>query len=96
MNIPVYINVDDILNKIKTIDIIPFITNRDDKFELLEAFSAQELFTYMIRNNIITEDILAELVENKQLNIELLIGKIAAKRLQKTINDVIKSTIPEK
>lgn len=81
------VDATEVIEKVSTIDIVPIIEKRPDKAEILEAFSADELSAYFIHNKLIDETLVAYLIEEKKLNLELILGKIAVSQFQKTMNN---------
>lgn len=96
MQISVMIDTDNVIKAISTTELIPYLEKRQDKNEILEAFSNQELIAYMFHNKLIKEDDLALAIESNLISLELLLGKIAAIRFQKNINVAANDVIPKK
>ena len=87
MNVEIELN--KFLDEVVTKELTPIIEQRSDKAEILEAFSSSELASYIVHNNLINEDLIALLIEDKKLNLELLLGKVAMNHFQKTINATV-------
>ena len=77
------------LEQITINNIIDYYKTNLNKFLLLEIFSSSELAVYMTENKLIDEELVSLLVEENKINLETLLGKIATKRFNQTVNNVI-------
>jgi len=77
MQICLNINPDAILEQLEPLELTNYIKSHDKKFDILEAFSREELLNYMINTGIINDEEVAKLVVFNQLNLEHILGKVA-------------------
>lgn len=89
LNINTEVELNQVLGEVATKELISIVEARPDKAEILEAFSSAELAGYIVHNNLINEELIALLISDKKLSLELILGKVAIAHFEKTVNATI-------
>ena len=92
------INVDPakIFMAVDSSELVPILKDKSDKFNMLEAFSKQELIQYMIDNNLIDEETVSFMVDAGKLKLEWILGKVANLQFQKSFSKAVEQVEPKK
>ena len=86
MQICLNIDPDAILKQLEPLELTEYVKSHDKKFDMLEAFSKEELIQYMVDTKIIDEEVVSFMVDAGKLELEKILGKVANIQFKKSFS----------
>ena len=91
MQVTMNIDTKAVITAISTNELVSHIESRSDKFDILEAFSNNEIINYVTDNKVIDEEVISFMIDAGKISLERLLGKVANLQFQKNFQEALKS-----